>query len=241
MCIRDRNDTIHTSEIEEDDELLVILRTPTGRYSWRIRPILREVSDPSTAEPKPFEVLLECSPLRLSKGDPSQPFNCPLYNDEPFSKQLEKDPLRLKNLNLLRSLCTEIEKSTKEYRHGSAHLTLPFNPPPLQSLCGKLTRLFLAQLGVLAPESSWFIQPIASSPDFHTEVQSLDGLPERETLSLSVFFVRSGLQTLTEILLERRVSNDFISFVHALGWPVPTSILNCILNCLGEEWSRKCD
>lgn len=58
--------------------------------------------------------------------------------------------------------------------------------------------------------------------DLFTEIQSLDELPERETLSVSVFFVRSGMQGLAEILAEQRVSLDFLHFVQALGWPVPT-------------------
>lgn len=39
-------------------------------------------------------------------------------------------------------------------------------------------------------------------------------------MSISVFFVRSGQQNLTEILMERRVSEDFRQLIDALGWPV---------------------
>lgn len=39
-------------------------------------------------------------------------------------------------------------------------------------------------------------------------------------MSISVFFVRSGQQDLAEILMERRVSEDFRQLVDALGWPV---------------------
>ncbi|KND00537.1 uncharacterized protein SPPG_09225 [Spizellomyces punctatus DAOM BR117] len=84
-------------------------------------------------------------------------------------------------------------------------------------------RLFLGQLGFLTPESQSKLWPLQMSDALLKDLQKIDGMPERDCMSMCVLFCRSGHESLDDILGHRTVSHDFDEFVHCLGWPVDLS------------------
>ncbi|KAI8996097.1 hypothetical protein BC832DRAFT_567895 [Gaertneriomyces semiglobifer] len=81
-------------------------------------------------------------------------------------------------------------------------------------------RFFLATMGYLTPETLSRLCPLRISDNMLKELQKVDGLSERDSVTISVLFCRSDRDTSHDMLRRRSVSQDFVEFLHSLGWPV---------------------
>jgi hypothetical protein len=123
---------------DDSENLVLILRTPTGRYVWQASPEYAQTDDPGLEEPRvPWKALQELS-LHSAEDQhyvPDEDLG-PLYNDASFSKGIEGDALRQKNLALLDSLCRRQAGALEAHRHldGPAHVASPHRPEPVPSL-----------------------------------------------------------------------------------------------------------
>lgn len=123
---------------DDSEKLVLILRTPTGRYVWQAAPDYADTSDEGLEEPRiPWKALQKLS-LHSAEDDhyvPDEDLG-PLYNDTAFSKGIESDPLRQKNLQLLDTLCRRQAAALEAHRHldGPAHVATPHRPDAVPSL-----------------------------------------------------------------------------------------------------------
>lgn len=118
-------------------KLALVLRTPTGRYVWSAKPMYRE--DTSLVPDSGLtSVWKEFKDLSISeKTTPFVPEEStgPVYNDAQFSKQIEQDPRRMKNLALIDGLCKRQAELSEACRlvDSPAHLGAAHHPPAVPS------------------------------------------------------------------------------------------------------------
>lgn len=124
---------------DQPDRLVLILRTPTGRYVWQAQPEYApaEEAGPEGLPRVPWKALQALS-LHGQEQEPFVPDEDlgPVFNDAAFSKAIDTDPLRQKNLTLLDSLCRKQAQALEAHRRldGSAHVASPHIPDPMPSL-----------------------------------------------------------------------------------------------------------
>ncbi|CAG8500511.1 8579_t:CDS:10 [Ambispora gerdemannii] len=81
-------------------------------------------------------------------------------------------------------------------------------------------RLFMSQTGLLNLENRHRVVPLRISEKFIKDLEALDQMHERDCISASVFFARSGQESYENIVNPEAISEDFEKFLNSLGWPV---------------------
>ncbi|CAG8478444.1 10073_t:CDS:10 [Diversispora eburnea] len=81
-------------------------------------------------------------------------------------------------------------------------------------------RLFMSQMGLLSLENRHRVIPLQISERLVKDLERLDSLNERDCLSASVYFVKSGMEEYESIINPPSISEDFEKFLNSLGWPV---------------------
>ncbi|KAI9470555.1 MAG: hypothetical protein EXX96DRAFT_597448 [Benjaminiella poitrasii] len=85
-------------------------------------------------------------------------------------------------------------------------------------------RLLLSQIGYLLPENRKHITSLCLNDSIISEMEKLDRLNERDCISISAYYAKSGNITLSELIESPPpLSQEFVQFIHCLGWPVKTS------------------
>lgn len=92
--------------------------------------------------------------------------------------------------------------------------------PPVRLAEGQGARLFLSHLGLTTLSYRDSVVRLPSSVELLGDLEILDRLSERESFSCSVFYIKSGRDSLFEILTNRGVDSDFLHFISSLGWMV---------------------
>lgn len=146
----------------------------------------------------------------------------PLYNDTVLHSRFSQDDKRLLNFACIDNLAKlQIEKTKSKLLSSGASLrNYRVRQPKRESPESQYPRILLAQMGFALLKNRDSALRVSTCPELLSDLEILDSLPERETISCSVFYVRSGRQTLAEILTEEKVSLDYLQFVHSLGWPI---------------------
>ncbi|CAO3655862.1 unnamed protein product [Mucor fragilis] len=84
-------------------------------------------------------------------------------------------------------------------------------------------RLLLSQIGFLLPQNKSHITPLPMSDSVMSEMETLDMLNERDCISISAYYAKSGHVTWSELIeTPPALSEHFIQFINCLGWPVST-------------------
>ncbi|CAG8759600.1 3155_t:CDS:2, partial [Acaulospora morrowiae] len=81
-------------------------------------------------------------------------------------------------------------------------------------------RLLMSQMGLLSLENRHKVIPLQISGRLIKDLEKLDTLNERDCLSTSVYFVKSGIEDYESIINPPSISEDFEKFLNSLGWPV---------------------
>ncbi|CAG8459818.1 2057_t:CDS:10 [Ambispora leptoticha] len=81
-------------------------------------------------------------------------------------------------------------------------------------------RLFMSQMGLLNLENRHRVVPLRISEKLIKDLEALDQMHERDCISASVFFARSGRESYETIVNPETISEDFEKFLNSLGWPV---------------------
>ncbi|KAI9013630.1 hypothetical protein DFJ74DRAFT_682735 [Hyaloraphidium curvatum] len=83
-------------------------------------------------------------------------------------------------------------------------------------------RLVLTHLGFLsiANQRRQRVVPLVVSESLCKDLEKLDRMPERECVRAAVLFARNGLDGVDEMLNNQSVSEEFVDFLHGLGWAV---------------------
>ncbi|KAL7323770.1 hypothetical protein PS15p_210376 [Mucor circinelloides] len=85
-------------------------------------------------------------------------------------------------------------------------------------------RLLLSQIGFLLPKNRNHITPLHISDSVISEMETLDMLNERDCISISAYYAKSGSATWSELIeTPPALSEQFIQFINCLGWPVNTT------------------
>lgn len=227
------------SMIDAEEGLLILSRTTAGRFSWETKLQYGPASlgqiymDPAdqlfdTDCEEPWE--WPTSPFTFPNGalvGASKP-TFPLYNDQVILGRFMREDRRARNFAIIQDLLGKtIEREHgKRLSHGPMLYCRRARPPAIEDPRGHYHRLLLAHHGAWTdmPARSQLARrpmvPLALSPQLLKHLFELDKLPERECVGCSVFYLRSGRESLAEILSMDRVSEDFMAFVRSLGWPV---------------------
>ncbi|KAF9160777.1 hypothetical protein DFQ26_005190 [Actinomortierella ambigua] len=86
----------------------------------------------------------------------------------------------------------------------------------------EIFRILLAQMGYLSVENRHRIVPLHLTDSLLTELDSLDKMRERETISISVYYAQSGDVSYSELIQgsPEGLPKDFTRFLDCLGWPI---------------------
>ncbi|KAF7730162.1 hypothetical protein EC973_002770 [Apophysomyces ossiformis] len=85
-------------------------------------------------------------------------------------------------------------------------------------------RLLLSQIGFLLLQSRTRITELRMIDSAAVEIETLDSLNERDCISISAYYAQSGNVTWEELVENPRpLSEQFMQFLHCLGWPVDIS------------------
>jgi hypothetical protein len=221
------------------NELVAILRSTCGRFTWEsseiftldpariVNSVIKDgmnVNNRIVDHRSPSTVLAD-STNAIADGDAnSKPLLLseigPLFNEALLQERFSRDERRILNFKCIEGLAREqatLSENIQPSEDYQIHLAEPSN---VTSPSNHLARLFLSHFGMSSVESRESIVRLPSSPELLRDLEALDALPEREIISCSVLFIRSGGQPVHEILKDESVSKDFVNFVHSLGWPV---------------------
>ncbi|CEP06859.1 hypothetical protein [Parasitella parasitica] len=84
-------------------------------------------------------------------------------------------------------------------------------------------RLLLSQAGFLLPMNRNHITPLRITDSMISEMETLDMLNERDCISISAYYAKSGRVTWSELIeTPPPLSEQFMQFINCLGWPVKT-------------------
>ncbi|KAI8644943.1 hypothetical protein BD408DRAFT_474654 [Parasitella parasitica] len=84
-------------------------------------------------------------------------------------------------------------------------------------------RLLLSQAGFLLPMNRSHITPLRITDSMISEMETLDMLNERDCISISAYYAKSGRVTWSELIeTPPALSGQFLQFINCLGWPVKT-------------------
>ncbi|CAG8471495.1 1327_t:CDS:2 [Acaulospora colombiana] len=78
----------------------------------------------------------------------------------------------------------------------------------------------MSQMGLISLDNRHKVVPLQISERLIKDLERLDSLNERDCLSTSVYYVRSGVEDLESIINPASISEDFEKFLNSLGWPV---------------------
>ncbi len=81
-------------------------------------------------------------------------------------------------------------------------------------------RVLLADCGWTDTEHPLRLVPLPVSETLFRDLERLDRLPERDTMTFSVFYAAPGASTLEHLFTPQNVSKEFVKFLWTLGWPV---------------------
>ncbi|KAG0235098.1 glycosyl transferase [Actinomortierella wolfii] len=86
----------------------------------------------------------------------------------------------------------------------------------------EIFRILLAQMGYLSVENRHRIIPLHLTDSLLNELEKLDNLKERETISISVYYAHSGDVSYSELVhgSPMGLPKDFTRFLDCLGWPI---------------------
>ena len=118
---------------------MLVLRTACGRFTWTSRPLYKEEVDRSDDRDALSSLWKEFQDLAISTGKTTAPIptlaDVPVFNDAQFSKAIEGDPRRMKNLALLADLCKGQAKAMEACRvsDSPALVSPPHRVPPFPS------------------------------------------------------------------------------------------------------------
>lgn len=235
---------------EQATELVALMRSVSGRFSWENALVYRltnspEVvvdNDPSSMEP-PGQLRNEhqiYAPVSVLADDYEQQAKLcrsheelgplpvqvdtlgPVYNENLAAGRFAADDKRLLNYNCIDSLAKQqVGRTSSSLIHEGASLrNYRARPASKCTPEGQFARLLIAHSGMASLRCRDSIVRLPPCVELLSDLEILDSLPERETISCSALFVRSGRQSLEEILSERAISSDFSTFIQSLGWSV---------------------
>nr|CAG8510797.1 3940_t:CDS:10 [Entrophospora candida] len=118
-------------------------------------------------------------------------------------KEAEKKELAVKDKRTNNSNC----KTLHDQLHK--HLESP-----------QVFRLFMAQIGLLSLENRHRVIPLKISEILVKDLERFDQLNERDCLSASIYYAKSGVESYEILINPPRISEDFERFLNSLGWPV---------------------
>ncbi|KAL2914620.1 hypothetical protein HK105_205758 [Polyrhizophydium stewartii] len=81
-------------------------------------------------------------------------------------------------------------------------------------------RIFLAGFGLLDLSSRGKLTQLQISDSFLKELERLDHQPERDCITVSVYYCKSGNSPIEQIMVPDSVDGCFEEFLWSLGWPV---------------------
>jgi len=208
----------------EDDgpKSTMLLRDATGRYCWKCSQAYLPFKERGLENRTAYHCK---QPVKISSG-PHQTQALPL---EETRVEAIYDYLSQRKLNYdPHCLATEMVNSetsvleAQSYHIGGLDMTL--NPPPpadaYTSNCQfQQGRLLMTHLGFLALENWGKLQPLEQSAGYYSLLRSLDEVPERPCLKVSVIFSKPQ-QSLHDSMLNQGGSLAYQEFISSLGWGV---------------------
>lgn len=253
---------------EQTTELVTLMRSLSGRFSWENALVYRLANspeividnDPSSMEP-PAQLRNEhqlYAPVSiLADGYEYQAELCrsheelgslpvqvdtlgPVYNGDLAAGRFAADDKRLLNYNCIDSLARQqVDRTSSSLIHEGASLrNYRARPAPKCTPEGQFSRLLIAHSGMASLRCRDSIVRLPPCVELLSDLEILDSLPERETISCAVLFVRSGRQSLEEILGERAISSDFGTFMQSLGWSVDLATHPGWVGSYREEFAK---
>ncbi|KAI9254631.1 hypothetical protein BDA99DRAFT_574375 [Phascolomyces articulosus] len=84
-------------------------------------------------------------------------------------------------------------------------------------------RLLLSELGLLLPQNRTHITPLRITDTLITEIETLDMLNERDSISITTYYAQSGNTSWSELIESPSISEQFLQYLNCLGWPVEIS------------------
>ncbi|KAI8985276.1 hypothetical protein BDB01DRAFT_789543 [Pilobolus umbonatus] len=215
---------IKEGETNPSPAVLMIIRDSTGRYVWSFRTQYVDHISPVHELPSLRIDTIPESVLETSDThDVTIPTTVAVNEDEiPHLDQIFiPNTEEWKQWEMVKSLMRKEETAYNKRPIEPSQSTeiLPagpnINPHSVRGF-----RLLLSQLGFFLPQNRSLITPIQINDAFISEIETLDMLNERDSISISAYYAQSGNLSLTELVEPAAVSEHFMQFLTSLGWPV---------------------
>ncbi|KAG9297725.1 hypothetical protein G9A89_011240 [Geosiphon pyriformis] len=227
----------------------IVIRDSTGKYSWTSH-MRYNIQNPDTSQPQLLSVPSPAQQFDLNihfdTSAPSLHADSPL--DSLHDVQEVKDPVMAPNMlafsenvyipsvdkilkdgsESLRAY-NAIRKLTQKQKNGENLIAGRQRGQSFKAIPARLNanlespqafRLFMSQMGLLSLENRHRVVPLRISEKFIRDLEHLDRLHERECISASVFYARTGEEPYEHIINPESVNEDFEKFLNSLGWPV---------------------
>ncbi|KAI7899745.1 uncharacterized protein BX663DRAFT_532705 [Cokeromyces recurvatus] len=220
-----------TNQMHKDGEpnnaphIVAIIRDTTGKYIWSMEIHYKENKIPAgSPELKLSSSSMDSEKKSECKGPketPAQKIIIPTVtavNEDgipDMDKIFVENSDEWKQWETIKSLMSRQEESKKliinQYKNEET------SKP-------RGSRLLLSHIGYLLPENRKHITSLCLNDTTIHEIEKLDELNERDCISISAYYAKSGNITLLELIEKPPpLSQEFIQFIHCLGWPIKTS------------------
>ncbi|ORE10052.1 hypothetical protein BCV72DRAFT_247745 [Rhizopus microsporus var. microsporus] len=209
--------------------ILVVVRDTTGKYAWSIETRYMD---------KPFEPSNQTDPPKQEQQRQYQTTQPTLSTNKRVTvpKATAVNEAEMPNMEKLFAPHSDNWKELETVkvlidRQLKAETT---QKKPVATVCRTLPactkvdyelprgfRLFLSQLGFLLPQNRGHIIPLKMNDTVVSEMEALDMLSERDCISVTVYYAKSGATTWSELVEQLPTPNErFQQFIHCLGWTV---------------------
>ncbi|POG70412.1 hypothetical protein GLOIN_2v1775884 [Rhizophagus irregularis DAOM 181602=DAOM 197198] len=239
-----------SSEEDSSPSVIIVMRDSTGKYSWTSRMVYKtqiddndqKNSSQSTIENDNYEKKLPSlrrafttSHRPQTHQDNSFRSNIPRivsFNEHQIPKVdkiFEEGSDSWRAYNAVKKLTQRQkvveERSLEEKQRLMNHQNYKATPAGSNSNLSspQAFRLFMSQMGLLSLENRHRMIPLRISEKLVNDLEKLDQLHERDCVSASVYYVRSGAVEYDQIINPSTISEDFEKFLNSLGWPVSIS------------------
>lgn len=145
-----------------------------------------------------------------------------LYNDGLEKSRFSSDVKRVLNFKCIDNLVKEqVARNNASFdAYCKAVTNHRARPTPSTSPESQFARLLLSHFGLASLTCREAVTRLPSCIELLSDLEILDSLPERETISCAILYIKSGRQSLEEIIQDKAVSRDYLCFLHSLGWSV---------------------
>lgn len=204
----------------------IIIRDCTGKYAWDTHLTFLATAEKSKScviDPSLVNIPVSNVPFQ-SSSPPALVLLTEVADAYGFLETLESRQAIAAVRNQLQQEQKYLEKTDFKLSFDTS-INIPKGSDPYFGDCKfQQSRILLSHFGFLSLHNRGRLFPCSMTPQFYQALKVLDSAPERESIQISVCYMRKGQTADEEVFGNIGGTFDYQEFISSLGWGVNLSI-----------------